>query len=106
MRTALDAGRPREAIQSINHELGVGQDGDQPRDISGDTALLVLDRGTIQQSLTQFKLSQRDFQASDKAIDMLDLAHNAGDSIGEYMFSGSATRYVAPPYEKQIGRAS
>jgi tetratricopeptide (TPR) repeat protein len=102
MRTALDAGRPREAIQHINQELAVGQDADQPRDISGDTALLVLDRGTIQQSLTQFKLSQRDFQASDKAIDMLDLAHNAGDSIGEYVFSGSSARYVAPPYEKLL----
>jgi hypothetical protein len=102
MRTALDAGHPREAIHFVNVELGVDKDSDQPRDISGDTALLVLDRGTIQQSLTQFKLSESDFQASDKAIDMLDLAHNAGDSIGEYVFSGSSSRYVAPPYEKLL----
>jgi tetratricopeptide (TPR) repeat protein len=102
MRTALDAGRPREAIGFVNGELGVEHDSNQPKDISGDSALLVLDRGTIQQSLTQFKLSQADFQASDKAIDMLDLAHNAGDSIGEYIFSGSAARYVAPPYEKLL----
>ena len=39
-------------------------------------------------------------RAADKAIDMLDLAHNAGDSIGEYVFSGSSGRYEAPPYEK------
>jgi tetratricopeptide (TPR) repeat protein len=102
MRTALDAGHPREAIRALNEELRVEHDRDQPPDISGDTALLVLDRGTIQQSLTQYKLSQRDFQASDKAIDMLDLAHNAGDSIGEYVFSGSSARYVAPPYEKLL----
>ena len=34
--------------------------------------------------------SKRDFEAADKAIDMLDLAHDARDSIGEYVFSGSS----------------
>ena len=33
--------------------------------------------------------------AADEAINMLDLAHNAGDSIGEYIFSGSSGRYRA-----------
>ena len=49
----------------------------------------MLDRASIQQSLAQYPNSQRDFQAADKAIDMLDLAHNAGDSIGSYVFSDS-----------------
>jgi uncharacterized protein len=102
VRAALDAGQPRQAIEHINKELGVASDKDLPSDLQGDNALLVLDRGTIQQSLTQFELSERDLQASDKAIDMLDLAHNAGDSIGEYVFSGSSSRYVAPPYEKLL----
>jgi len=102
MRTALDAGAPRQAIVALNGELEVGTEKDLPKSLGGDNALLVLDRGTIQQSLTQFKLSERDLEASDKAIDMLDLAHNAGDSIGEYVFSGSSSRYVAPPYEKLL----
>jgi tetratricopeptide (TPR) repeat protein len=102
VRSALDSGQPRRAIEEVNRALGVGSDNDLPKAMGGDNALLVLDRGTIQQSLTQFKQSQRDFQASDKAIDMLDLAHNAGDSIGEYVYSASASRYVAPPYEKLL----
>jgi uncharacterized protein len=102
MRSALDAGQPRQAITHLNEELGVDKDEDLPKKVEGDDALLVLDRGIIQQSLTQFKLSEHDLQASDKAIDMLDLAHNAGDSIGEYVFSGSSGRYVAPPYEKLL----
>jgi hypothetical protein len=102
MRSALDAGEPRQAIAHLNTELKVDKDQDFPKKLEGDDALLVLDRGTIQQSLTQFKLSEHDLEASDKAIDMLDLAHNAGDSIGEYVFSGSAGRYVAPPYEKLL----
>jgi hypothetical protein len=101
-RTALDAGQPRQAILDLNKQLDVQSDRDLPTDLGGDNALLVLDRGTIQQSLAQFALSKQDLQAADKAIDMLDLAHNAGDSIGEYIFSGSSSRYVAPPYEKLL----
>ena len=102
VRSALDAGQPRRAIEAVNKALGVGGDDDLPKEMGGDNALLVLDRGTIQQSLAQFDGSKQDFQASDKAIDMLDLAHNAGDSIGEYIFSGSSSKYVAPPYEKLL----
>ena len=33
---------------------------------------------------------------------MLDLAHDAKDTIGEYVFSGSSGKYQAPPYEKLL----
>ncbi|NVL83964.1 hypothetical protein HWN75_27730, partial [Escherichia coli] len=71
-----------------------------PKDTKGDNAILILDRASIQQGVAEFPLSKRDFEAADKSIDMLDLARNAGDSIGEYVFSGSSGRYQAPPYEK------
>jgi hypothetical protein len=100
MRTALDVGDPKGAIKALNEELDVKGDKDLPKDLQGDSALFVLDRGSIQQGLVQFDLSKQDFEAADKAIDMLDLAHNAGDSIGEYVFSGSSGKYQAPPYEK------
>lgn len=99
-RTALDAGDSKAAIKEINEELDVDSDKQLPKDIKGDNALLVLDRGSIQQSMLQFDLSKQDFEAADKAIDMLDLAHNAKDSIGEYVFSSDAGKYQAPPYEK------
>jgi tetratricopeptide (TPR) repeat protein len=102
VRTALDEGQPRAAITEINKELGVTKDDELPKKVEGDDALLVLDRATIQQSLAQYEPSKKDFQAADKAIDMLDLARNAGDTIGEYVFSGSSGRYVAPPYEKLL----
>ena len=102
MRTALDQGQPRAAISALNEELDVKTDRDMPAKVIGDDALLVLDRATIQQSLAQFDASKRDFSEADKAIDMLDLAHNAGDSIGQYVFSDSAGKYVAPPYEKLL----
>jgi hypothetical protein len=99
-RTALDEGRPEAAIASLDHEMGVAQPNELPAKVEGDDALLVLDRASIQQSVKRWQLSTNDFQAADKAIDMLDLAHNAGDTIGEYVFSGSSGKYRAPPYEK------
>jgi hypothetical protein len=102
VRTALDHGEPKVAIAALNQELEVKSDNELPKKLEGDNALLVLDRASIQQSLVQFEPSKRDFQAADKAIDMLDLAHNASDSIGKYIYSDSAGRYQAPPYEKLL----
>jgi hypothetical protein len=102
VRTALDEGNPREAIAVLNKEMDVKTDADLPADMGSDHALFVLDRATIQQSVAQFPASKRDFESADKAIDMLDLAHDAGDTIGEYVFSGSSGRYQAPPYEKLL----
>ncbi len=102
MRTALDAGDARGAIAAVNEELDVKTAKELPKDLAGDDAILVLDRASIQQSIVEFDLSRRDFEAADKAIDMLDLAHNAGDTIGEYVFSGSSGKYRAPPHEKLL----
>ncbi|HEY8040429.1 MAG TPA: hypothetical protein VIF15_11575 [Polyangiaceae bacterium] len=102
MRNALDMGDPRGAIALLDQEMGVQSDADLPADMGSDNALYVLDRGSIQQSVAQFGRSKHDLEAADKAIDMLDLAHDAKDSIGEYVFSGSSGKYRAPPYEKLL----
>ena len=36
------------------------------------------------------------------ALDALDLSHDATDSIGRWLFSDSAGRYVSPPHEKLL----
>jgi hypothetical protein len=102
VRSALDAGAPREALHLLNEAMGVGADAELPADMGSGNALFVLDRASVQQSVAAFAPSKRDLEAADKAIDMLDLAHDAKDSIGEYVFSGSSGRYQAPPYEKLL----
>jgi hypothetical protein len=102
IRSALDMGQPREAIRLLNDEMSVKMDGDVPADLASNNALFLLDRASVQQSVAQFDKSKRDFETADKAIDMLDLAHGAKDSIGEYVFSGSSGKYQAPPYEKLL----
>jgi uncharacterized protein len=101
-REALDGGDFPRAVKSLNKELKVDTDKELPPDIKGDNALLVLDRASVQQAQREFDLSRRDFQAADKAIDVLDLSQNAGDSIAKYVFSDDAGRYAAPPYEKLL----
>jgi hypothetical protein len=102
VRVALDQGDPRGAIALLDQQMGVAAGSDLPADIQGDKALFVLDRGSIQQSIGEYAHSKADLEAADKAIDMLDLAHDAKDSIGEYVFSGSSGKYQAPPYEKLL----
>jgi hypothetical protein len=103
VRNALDAGDPRGAIALLDKEMEVQTPADLPKDLgSSDNALFVLDRGGIEQSVAAFDRSKVDFEAADKAIDMLDLAHDAKDTIGEYVFSGSSGKYQAPPYEKLL----
>jgi len=102
VRNALDAGQNDRAIALLNQELDVKTDGDLPGQLEGDHALLVLDRGSVQQARNAFSKSKRDFEAADKAIEMLDLSQNAGDSIVKYMYSDSGGKYKAPPYEKLL----
>jgi hypothetical protein len=102
MRAALDEGRPREALSVLNQAMGVKSDVELPSNLDSDRSLYVLDRGSVQQSVAQFAASRRDLEAADKAVDYLDIAHDAGDTIGEYVFSGSSGRYRAPPHEKLL----
>jgi hypothetical protein len=102
VRTALDEGQPREAIRLLNEAMDVKSDADFPANLGGENSLYVLDRGSVNQSLAQFDASKRDLESADKAVDMLDLAHNAADTIGEYVFSGSSGKYQAPPHEKLL----
>lgn len=102
MRTALEAGDSQGAIAHLNRELHVKTALDLPRRLRGDDALLVLDRATIQQSVAQLAGSKRDYEAADKAIDMLDLSHGTADDIARWTFSDSAGRYAAPFHEKLL----
>ena len=100
VRSALDMGDPHGAIALLDKEMDVQTPSDLPKDMGSDNSLFLLDRGSIQQSIVAFDASKHDYEAADKAIDMLDLAHDAKDTIGTYVFSGSSGKYQAPPYEK------
>jgi len=99
-RTALDVGRPKEALALYNDALDVDSAKELPDEVGGDNALLLLDRAMILQQLEQYELSSRDLQTADKQIEVLDFSHGAADSLAKYLFSDEAGDYQAPPYEK------
>ncbi|MCA9646908.1 MAG: hypothetical protein H6718_28435 [Polyangiaceae bacterium] len=101
-RDALDANRPKQALALLNEELEVDSAKQQPDDLSGDNALLLLDRSMVLQQLGKYSLSSADLQAADKAVDLLDLSRGTADDIGKYLFSDDTGPYKAPPYEKLL----
>ena len=102
MRSALDAGRLEDAVGALNKELGVKRGDELPKKMLNDDALLVLDRATVHQALARHDRSKADYQAADKAIDVLDLSKSSADDIGKWVFSDSSGRYIAPPHEKLL----
>jgi len=99
-RTALDAGKPQQALVEVNDMLDVDSAKELPEKTKGDNALLLLDRGMVLQSVDDYKLSSRDLEVSDKQIEVLDFSRNALHDIGKYLFSDDVGPYKAPAYEK------
>ncbi|MDX2053061.1 MAG: hypothetical protein SFV15_11760 [Polyangiaceae bacterium] len=102
VKTALDAGRPEQALTAIDDELDVDKPAALPKDVSGEHSLLILDRSMILQQLRNYELSSRDLEVADKQIQTLDFSRNALDDVGKYMFSDDTGPYKAPAYEKLL----
>ncbi len=99
-RDALDRGNAKAALQLYNKQLEVASAKELPKAITGDAALLLLDRSLVLQQLGDLENSSRDLQTADKQVEMLDFSRNTVDEIGKYMFSDDTGPYKAPPYEK------
>jgi len=99
---ALDQGSPEAALAALDEELGAASADALPPLSDKDSALLLLDRGSVLQSMGRFKLSARDLGVADKAIDLLDMSRSAADDVGKYLFSDEAGPYKAPAYEKLL----
>jgi hypothetical protein len=99
-RSALDVGRPREALKLLNEQLEVDSEKEVPPKIEGDKILYVLDRSVVEQQLGMFELSSRDLELGDKQVEVLDFSRGTLDDISKYLFSDDSGPYAAPAYEK------
>ena len=100
IRSALDAGNPRQALKLLNEKLETSSEKELPKDVGGENSLFLLDRAMVLQQLHIYKLSSRDLEVSDKQVQLLDFKRGAVDDIGKYLFSDDTGPYKAPPYEK------
>ncbi|HTV18996.1 MAG TPA: hypothetical protein VMG12_10005 [Polyangiaceae bacterium] len=101
-RTALDKGKPDDALKLYNEKLEVDSEKDLPKNVGGDNTLLILDRSMILQQLEKYQLSSRDLEVADKQIEVLDFDRGTLDDIGKYLFSDDTGPYKAPFYEKLL----
>ncbi len=101
-RSALDARDPAKALALYNKELDVKSGAELPKELKGDTPLLLLDRSTISQQLGNYEDSSRDLETADKEVEMLDFSRSTAHEIGRYLFSDDVGPYKARPYEKLL----
>jgi tetratricopeptide (TPR) repeat protein len=101
-RTALDKGKPEDALKLYNEKLEVDSEKELPAEVGGDNTLLILDRSMILQQLEKYPLSSRDLEVADKQIEVLDFDRGTLDDIGKYLFSDDTGPYKAPFYEKLL----
>ena len=101
-RTALDKGKPADALKIYNEKLEVDSEKELPAKVGGDNTLLILDRSMILQQLEKYQLSSRDLEVADKQIEVLDFDRGTLDDIGKYLFSDDTGPYKAPFYEKLL----
>jgi len=99
-RKALDRHDAPTALALYGQELGVTSGAERPQKVSGDNALLLLDRSTILQQLTQYRDSSRDLETADKEVEMLDFTRAPVHEIGRYLFSDNTGPYKARSFEK------
>jgi len=99
---ALDEGQPQVALARLNDRMNVSDGDALPNDVVGDDAVLLLDRGMVQQSLARWEASSRDLEVADEAIQLLDFSRDTLDEVGRYLFSDASGPYKAPSYEKLL----
>jgi uncharacterized protein len=94
------AGNYGGAVEQMNDLLGVRSSDELPDFWSGDRPLAALERGSLQQAMTQFNGSSRDFSAAEEQLELLDLSSDSVGTLGSYLYSDSVKTYKTPPTER------
>jgi len=93
-------GDPDRGVEKLNEVLGVRKDYEIPNELDGENTLVLLERAVLMQALGNYEVAARDMMLADQKLDWLDIAAQGKAKIGKYIYSGSSTRYRAPPYER------
>lgn len=98
----LRAGRPEAALEVLNERLDLDTAEDVPRELGKNNVLLLLERATLLQALGRYDLAARDMMAVDQRMEWLDIDGEKSADLAKYLYSGSATPYRAPAYERML----
>jgi hypothetical protein len=98
-RAAVAAGDYDGAVSLVNEFIGVESRNQMPDTWEDETALAVLERGSLLQAVGQYRRSARDFMAAEKELEVLDLTADTVGTLGKYLYSDSSEVYRILPTE-------
>lgn len=101
-QTDLRAGRPEAAVRVLNDRLKLESAEAIPPDLEKSRLLFLLERATLLQALGNYPLAARDMVAVDQRMEWLDIDGAKSADLAKYVYSGSATPYRAPAYERML----
>ncbi len=96
----IERGDYQTGIAELNDMLGVDSYEQVPDKWTAHRPLAALERAVLLQAISQYKDSARDLSAAETELDYMDLSADTLGKIGEYIYSGSAEKYKAPPTER------
>jgi tetratricopeptide (TPR) repeat protein len=97
-RTSVYGGDYEAALSTVDALVLGGESG--RRSQANDLPLLLLERASLYQALGMHEQAVADFAEADGMLETLDLTPDTIGDVAEYLYSGSASLYRAPIYEK------
>jgi len=88
------------AIDELDHLLGVEGPNEEPDALEGDDALVMLERGMLNQARGDYDRSRLDLQVADKALELLDFSNSTAGDVASYFYSDDAGAYKISPVER------
>jgi hypothetical protein len=98
VRSAVIVGDVESALHNVDAMIAEAEAGKKPYE--NDLPLLLLERGSLYQARQDHAAAVADFGHADAMLEVLDLTPDRVGAAAEYLWSGSASLYRPPIYEK------
>lgn len=99
-QVAISISDPNQGIRAINEQLNVSSSLMVPAEFKGSESLFLLERATLLQATTNYKMSARDMMVVEQNLEFLDIAGMTANDMAKYYYSEDVSNYKAPPYER------
>lgn len=101
-QVAVSTADPVEGIRAINGRLKVQSSLEVPAKFKDSEALYLLERATLLQATTNYKMSARDMMVVEQNLEFLDIAGMSANDMAKYYYSEDVSNYKSPPYERLL----
>lgn len=101
-QVAISTANPVEGIRAINKQLKVSSSLEVPAKFEGSESLFLLERATLLQATTNYKMAARDMMVVEQNLEFLDIAGMTANDMAKYYYSEDVSNYKSPAYERLL----